>query len=171
MDHGPRHLFGLPRDLVWGGLVPSGTPLTQAIAALAGADPTGPQPVPLLLVEKLVGASRVDDAGVIRAGRDGEPVLAAASSEAAERVELAELRSGEGPGLETMRSGRPVTCAVGETTPWRRFSATAALSGYRAVHALPLLTRQGTLGAVELLYARTNRAACGDTTAERAWLR
>lgn len=132
----------------------SETALAQAVAQLAEARP-GCDGVAELLVEQLVSVLPVRHAGVILVGRDGAPVVAAASTATVEHVESAEVRSGEGPGLQTMRTGQPVTCVIGSKTPWLGYAAAAAWGGYSTVHSLPIRQGNHTIGAAELLYEKT----------------
>jgi hypothetical protein len=62
----------------------------------------------------------------------------------------------EGPCLDCLRTGQPVTAAdLGEPgQPWPRFAAAAQDAGFRAVDALPMRLRTDVIGALNLLRAR-----------------
>src|SRR3954451_8202734 len=94
------------------------------------------------------------DAAVIMLGDARRELrVVAASSDAAELLELLELQSDEGPSLDCFESAAPVSTAdlTGEAGRWPRFAAAAANRGrYRAVHALPLRLRGQAIGALTL---------------------
>jgi GAF domain-containing protein len=81
--------------------------------------------------------------------------VAAASSEAAELVELFQIQNDEGPCLDCFRTGQPVS-ATGLSTleeRWPRFAAAAAQAGFDAVEALPMRLRDQVIGALNLFRA------------------
>jgi hypothetical protein len=95
----------------------------------------------------------VDAAGIVLGEARHDLRVVSASSDAAELMELLELQSDEGPGLDCFESTAPVSIAdlTGEAGRWPRFVAAAADWGrYRALHALPLRLRGQAIGALTL---------------------
>ena len=94
----------------------------------------------------------VSACGVMLADQAGALNLAAASTEQARLVGLAQLQAREGPGLDAYRLGGPVQQADlgGPGQPWPTFARAAREAGFAAVHALPMRLREETLGAVNL---------------------
>ncbi|GAA3003511.1 GAF and ANTAR domain-containing protein [Actinokineospora diospyrosa] len=109
-----------------------------------------------VLVDRCVELLSVDAAGILLATVDGDLHMVTSSSEAVRRLELFQLRHGEGPCLAAYRTGSPVSrpdlTAVDE--PDARFAAAAIADGYRAVFALPMRLRSETIGALNLFRAR-----------------
>jgi transcriptional regulator with GAF, ATPase, and Fis domain len=102
----------------------------------------------------LLGASAV---GVVLADPRGELRVAAASSEAAELLELFQLQNDQGPCLECFRTGRPFTATDLTSTAqrWPRFAHAAVQAGFRSVEALPMRLRDQVIGALNLFRAET----------------
>src|SRR5450432_2816578 len=80
-----------------------------------------------MLTDRSVRLLEGSAAGVLLADPRGELRVAAASSEAAGLLELFQIQNDEGPCLECIRVGRPVTAAdlAGPGQPWPRFAAGA----------------------------------------------
>jgi GAF domain-containing protein len=97
----------------------------------------------------LVGAAAV---GLLLADTRGRLEFMAASTEAAETLELFQLQAHEGPGLEAFYRGRAVVNVnLGEATPkWPRFAPRATAIGYQSVHAFPLRQRNRVIGALNV---------------------
>jgi len=98
---------------------------------------------------QLLGASA---AGVMLADPRGALRLVAASSEAARLLEVFQLQSDEGPCLETIRTGHPVTepDLNHAQQRWPRFTPAALRAGFAAVHALPMRLREQVIGGLNL---------------------
>jgi GAF domain-containing protein len=109
------------------------------------------------LLDRLVGFCvdllPADAAGIVLGDARRELRVVAASSEAAELMELLQLQSDEGPCLDCFQSATPVSIAdlTGAAARWPRFVAAVAERGqFRAVHALPLRLRGQAIGALNL---------------------
>jgi GAF domain-containing protein len=98
-----------------------------------------------------VGLTLVDDRG-----RPGESIV---TDEVAAAVDGAQYRSGAGPCPEALRTATVVRVDDTLVTPsaWRAFRTAAVLAGVRSALAVPLVTRQGVLGALSF-YAHAPRA-------------
>src|SRR5580700_1650667 len=99
-----------------------------------------------LLADRSVALLAASAAGVVLADPRGQLRVAAASSEAAELVELFQIQNDEGPCLDCFRTGRPVSATglavLGERWP-----------GFAAVEALPMRLRDQVIGALNLFRA------------------
>jgi hypothetical protein len=98
---------------------------------------------------QLLGASA---AGVMLADPRGQLRLVAASSEAVRLLEIFQLEGEEGPCLESIRTGQPVTepDLRNAQQRWPRFTPAALRAGFTAVHALPMRLREQVLGGLNL---------------------
>ena len=110
---------------------------------------------------RLLGASA---AGVMLADPRGQLRVAAASTEAAELLELVQLQNDQGPCLECFRTGRPVTAIdlAGPASQWPRFAEAAGRSGFRTVQALPMRLRDQVIGALNLFGAQPGQFGPAD---------
>ena len=113
------------------------------------------------LLDRLVGFSvellAADAAGIVLGDARGQLRVVAASSEAAEVMELLQLQSEQGPCLDCVRNAAPVS--VPDLTEavdrWPTFVAALAERGsFRSVHALPLRLRGEAIGALNLFHAQ-----------------
>jgi GAF domain-containing protein len=109
------------------------------------------------LLDRLIGFCvdllPADAAGIVLGDARRELRVVAASSEAAELMELLQLQSDEGPCLDCFQTAAPVSIAdlAGAADRWPRFVAAVAERGqFRAVHALPLRLRGEAIGALNL---------------------
>jgi GAF domain-containing protein len=105
-----------------------------------------------LLTDRSVTLLAASAAGVVLADPRGQLRVAAASSEAAEVVELFQIQNDQGPCLDCFHTGRPVTAAdlTSPGQPWPKFAAAASAAGFRAVEALPMRLRDQVVGALNL---------------------
>jgi transcriptional regulator with GAF, ATPase, and Fis domain len=108
------------------------------------------------LLDQLV-TSCVDLLGMAAAGlllKDprGALQLMASSSDATRVVELYQLESQEGPCLDAIRSGRPVSVNDVEElrSRWPSFASSAVAAGYESVHTCPMRLREETIGALNV---------------------
>lgn len=103
------------------------------------------------LAEKCVGLLPVSAAGILLRDVDGSLQVIGASSPSAHLLDLFQVQNEEGPCLECTKTGIPVSdtdLSVGDSR-WPRF-AELAREGFVAVYALPLRSRDVTVGALNL---------------------
>jgi transcriptional regulator with GAF, ATPase, and Fis domain len=105
-----------------------------------------------MLTDRSVRLLAASAAGVVLADPRGELRIAAASSEAAELIELFQIQNDQGPCLDCFRTGQPVTAAdlSGPGQRWPKFTAAAVQAGFRTVEALPMRLRGQVIGALNL---------------------
>lgn len=109
------------------------------------------------LVSYSVGLLAADAAGILLADTRGELRVVAASNEESTTLELLQLQADEGPCVDCVRAGVPVSVTdLAEVEDrWPRFSAAIATRGtYRSVHALPLRLRGVAIGGLNLFHRR-----------------
>jgi transcriptional regulator with GAF, ATPase, and Fis domain len=113
------------------------------------------------LLDRLVGVSvgllAADAAGIVLADAGGQLTVVAASSDAAQLMEVLQLQSEQGPCLDAYRSGAPVSVPdlSVAVTRWPRFAAAVtSLSEFSSVHALPMRLRGHSIGALNLFHSR-----------------
>jgi transcriptional regulator with GAF, ATPase, and Fis domain len=111
-----------------------------------------------MLTDRSVRLLDASAAGVVLADPRGELRVAAASSEAAELVELFQIQNDEGPCLDCFRTGKPVSATglSAQDRRWPRFGAAAAQAGFDAVEALPMRLRDQVIGALNLFRASSS---------------
>ncbi len=128
------------------------------------------------LLDRLVGFCTellaAEAAGIVLGDARRELRAVAASDDAAHVMELLQLQSDEGPCLDCVQSGEPVSVPdLGALAPrWPQFVAAALRQGpYRSVHALPLRLRGSAIGALNLFHR--SRVRCRPPTSRwrRRW--
>ena len=105
-----------------------------------------------LLVERTVALVGADAAGIMLADQRGRLEVMAASSHAAQLVELFELQQQEGPCLEAFRSGQPVSKAgvADMHVAWPTFTPHLVLAGFTSAQAVPMRLREQVIGALNI---------------------
>jgi transcriptional regulator with GAF, ATPase, and Fis domain len=105
------------------------------------------------LVEQCAELMEVAAAGVVLSDSQGRLRMAAASSERAGILETLAVQADDGPCIECLRSGQPVTSTdlAEDGVRWPRFSVAAETAGFRAVQAVPMRLRKQIIGALTLL--------------------
>jgi GAF domain-containing protein len=123
-----------------------------------------------MLTERSVEVLAVAAVGLLLVVPDGGLQVVASSSDAARIVELFELQTEEGPGLDVCCTGRRVVNEHLEATQgqWPHFAATAINEGFRSVSALPLRLRSEIIGAISLFRADENTMSDSDIIAAQA---
>lgn len=91
-------------------------------------------------------------AGLLLKDPEGTLQLLASSSDATRVVELYQLESSEGPCLDAVRTGRPVSVPHAEElrSRWPSYASAVVSHGYRSVYACPLRLREQTIGALNV---------------------
>ncbi|MCS5721034.1 GAF and ANTAR domain-containing protein [Herbiconiux sp. CPCC 203407] len=93
-----------------------------------------------------------DAGGLLITDPDGWLQLIASTNEEAEFVEVIQLNAGEGPCVESFKTGEGVTIPdISEEDRWPAFCAAALQQGFQSMHAFPLRLRGQTIGAMGLL--------------------
>ncbi|MGB8962076.1 MAG: GAF and ANTAR domain-containing protein [Pseudonocardiaceae bacterium] len=113
------------------------------------------------LLDRLVNYSvellAADAAGIMLADSQRNLRVVAYSDEDAKVMELLQLQADEGPCVECLRTGLPVSVPnlVDAATRWPVFVAAVAKQGaYRSVHALPLRLRGEAIGTMNLFHSQ-----------------
>ncbi|MET7698868.1 GAF and ANTAR domain-containing protein [Streptomyces sp. NPDC005485] len=131
----------------------------EALLALAAAPHQGEDEGDLLrrLACSAVHVTGADAAGCSLAdGGAGRPHRLAGSDDIAVQLEHDQVELQEGPGLDTVRSGRPLTDLPMVRTHgrirWPRFTRRALDAGFTALSALPLTHQDRVFGALVLYH-------------------
>jgi GAF domain-containing protein len=98
-----------------------------------------------------------DAAGILLVDPDGRLRVVASSSEESDWTELMQIQADEGPGVDCVRTGQPITVTDLDQATLRWPRLTAALSSrraYRSMHALPLRLRGEPIGGLNLFHTR-----------------
>jgi transcriptional regulator with GAF, ATPase, and Fis domain len=121
------------------------------------------------LLDRLVGVSvgllAADAAGIVLADARGTLMVVAASSDAAQLLEVMQLQSEQGPCLDAYRSGAPVSVPGLSVAAarWPRFAAAlASTSEFSSVHALPMRLRGQSIGALNLFHRESGPMPADD---------
>ncbi|HEU4676257.1 MAG TPA: GAF and ANTAR domain-containing protein [Motilibacteraceae bacterium] len=111
------------------------------------------------LVSSCTSLLEASAAGILLLDSRGRLQLVASSSEESRLLELFALQTDEGPCLECVRSGSPVSVAdvTAEPQRWPRFAAAAAAAGLVGINALPLRLREQVIGGLNIFHAQPAR--------------
>jgi len=129
---------------------------TQAFAAATAALTSGRDATDVLdqLVcdsAEVLGAKAV---GLLVVAADGGPELLSATSHQLAELELFQIQQDNGPCVDAIRDGAPVS-AVGQDdirARWPRIGEAMTSAGCHSLHAYPLRWRDRTLGALNTAY-------------------
>lgn len=128
--------------------------LADALAALTRSTVDGRDTVDLLseLAAQCVAVLPVAAAGVLVKDQFSSLRVIGSSSDAAHLLDLYQVQNEEGPCLECLSTGQPVSLddLTAHNAPWEHFRATALREGFLSVYALPLVANGTTLGALNL---------------------
>ena len=105
-----------------------------------------------ILIERTVGLVDADAGGIMLADQRGGLEVLAASSHAAQVVELFELQAEEGPCLEAFRSGESVTKVdvADMHASWPTFTPRLVQAGFASAQAIPMRLRSNVIGALNV---------------------
>lgn len=120
------------------------------------------------LVEECVAILGVAAAGIVLSDPAGGLHPIASSDGRSERVEAVQVDWGEGPCVESFRTGSAVAVDdIRETGP-SRFREAAEASDFRSVLAVPLRLRTSTIGALNLFGSSVGALSGEDAAVARA---
>jgi GAF domain-containing protein len=112
-----------------------------------------------LLSERVVTLLPVAACGILVRDAGGTLHVVGSSSASAHLLDLFQVQNDEGPCLECLTSGRPVSVDLADASArWPRFSALLEIEGFSAAYALPIASRAVTVGALNL-FARDGLGA------------
>ncbi len=142
------------------------------IAAFVGlADTLGDDYDIIDLLDRLAGHSvellAADAAGILLTDDRDRLRVVASTDEQTDWMELLQLRADQGPSVDCVRTGTPVSVVdlTDTASRWPRFITALAERGiYGSVHALPLRSRGQAIGALSLFHPIPAPARCPSTT-------
>lgn len=133
--------------------IPDATELALTLIEITRSVTQGAETIEIFtsLAEKCVGLLPVSAAGILLRDVTGTLQVIGASSPSAHLLDLFQVQNEEGPCLECSTTGIPVSDAeLSPTGKWPRFSALTRAQSFSAVYALPLRSRDVTIGALNL---------------------
>jgi hypothetical protein len=108
-----------------------------------------------LLAGHSVQLLNVDAAGLLLSEEDGQLEATGATTDAARLLQLIQLRLDEGPGIDSVRTQRPVSVPDLRSDPrWGAFRTAVLNAGFAAVHAVPMQVRGDVIGSMSLFRRR-----------------
>jgi hypothetical protein len=133
--------------------------------ASIGTGDVDPVKIERLVVARCVELFDAPGAGIILRESTDHLRVAASSSTEMHGVEQFELRSGQGPCMESYRTGSPITETdlIRARHRWPRFGPVATAAGFRSAHAVPIDIHGHIIGALNLF--RTKIGALPETEA------
>ncbi|MFC6707066.1 GAF and ANTAR domain-containing protein [Flexivirga alba] len=122
------------------------------------------------LVDHCVDLLRADAAGILLVDPRGGLRVMASSSEHTRLLELFQQQAHEGPCVDCVSSGEPVSAPdlAEHTERWPRFVQAAAEQDFHAVDAVPMRLRDEVIGAMNLFRTRTGAMPEADLDVARA---
>jgi hypothetical protein len=121
--------------------------------ALRGADPVD---VFMRISQRAVELLPVEACGILLREPGGVLHAVGSSSASARMLDLFQVQNEEGPCLECLTTGEPVSVEVDEALQrWPRFAALLTGEGFTAVHAFPMASRGVAFGALNLFAVGT----------------
>jgi GAF domain-containing protein len=110
-----------------------------------------------LLVRACVDLLSITAAGLLLDDQKGNLAVIASSSEETRLLEIYQLQNNEGPCLDCVHRGKPVTSAnlEAEVARWPLFVPAALAAGFRSVVAVPLRLRDQTIGGLNMFRGGT----------------
>lgn len=114
----------------------------------------------------------VDGSCLLLAGRDGTLQVAAASGERAHLLARIQVKDGAGPCVDAFSDGAHVSVDDIDQARarWPEFVGSASRVGVRAVHAMPLRSREHTYGSLGLLNVAPGPLAVRDLLLGQAFV-
>lgn len=122
------------------------------------------------LVEHCADLLRADAAGILLVDPRGGLRVMASSSEHTRLLELFQQQAHEGPCVDCVNSGEPVSAPdlSEHSGRWPRFVPAAAEQNFHAVDAVPMRLRDQIIGAMNLFRTRTGAMPDADLAVARA---
>lgn len=143
------------------GAAPDGREMVLARAFVGLADSLVGDYDIIDLLDRLAGYSvellAAEAAGILLVDARSQLRVVASTNEQSDWMELLQLEADEGPCVDCVRAGAPVSVAdlTDVESRWPRFIASLAERGeYGSVHALPLRLRGEAIGALNLFHHR-----------------
>ncbi|MDQ6614951.1 MAG: GAF and ANTAR domain-containing protein [Actinomycetota bacterium] len=122
-----------------------------------------------MLSERCVELLGAAGTGILLGDQRGRLQVIAASSEAAQLLELFQLQNSEGPCLDCYRSGEPVVHPdLATANPWPAFGPVALAAGLPSVHAFPMRLRDQVVGTLNLFMAEARPLSAPDIAVAQA---
>jgi GAF domain-containing protein len=110
------------------------------------------------LCEHATLVSGADAVGIMLTDHRGDLRFMAASNDAGRQLEQTQLRLGEGPCLDCVKTMQPVVNAdLALAGLWPEFTPTAIEAGFHSVHAFPMRLREQAIGALNLFSVSETR--------------
>lgn len=133
--------------------VPDATELAITLIEITKSVTRGAETIEIFteLAEKCVSLLPVSAAGILLRDVSGTLQVIGASSPSAHWLDLFQVQNEEGPCLECTMTGIPISdVELSAHGKWPRFAELTTAQGFTAVYALPLRSRDVTVGALNL---------------------